>query len=75
GIGFVVDWFTDPVYYLDDRAVSLGLRGLNLIDTRSDLMNASRILDQAALDPYAFIRDGYIQRRRSLVYDGNPPEE
>ncbi|MGB5672037.1 MAG: MlaA family lipoprotein [Sedimenticolaceae bacterium] len=39
------------------------------------MMNASRILDQAALDPYAFIRDGYIQRRRSLVYDGNPPEE
>lgn len=75
GIGFVVDWFTDPVYYVDSRAVSWGLRGLNLVDTRSDLMNASRVLDQAALDPYAFIRDGYIQRRQSLVYDGNPPEE
>ena len=27
-----------------------------------------------ALDKYVFIRDGYLARRRSLVYDGDPPE-
>jgi phospholipid-binding lipoprotein MlaA len=26
-------------------------------------------------DPYAFIRDAYLQRRQYLVYDGDPPEE
>jgi len=75
GIGFVVDWFTDPIYYLDNPAVSWTLRGLDLVDTRADLLSASRVLETAALDPYSFIRDSYLQRRQSLVYDGNPPEE
>jgi phospholipid-binding lipoprotein MlaA len=25
------------------------------------------------MDKYAFLRDAYLQRRRSLIYDGNPP--
>jgi phospholipid-binding lipoprotein MlaA len=53
--------------------VRWSLKGLELIDTRADLLNATRVFDQAALDPYAFMRDAYLQRRRSLVYDGNPP--
>ncbi|MEK7769274.1 MAG: VacJ family lipoprotein, partial [Pseudomonadota bacterium] len=28
---------------------------------------------EAALDKYEFLRDAYLQRRRSLVFDGNPP--
>ena len=36
---------------------------------------AGQVVDQAALDPYSFIREGYLQRRRNQVYDGNPPEE
>ena len=75
GVGVVVDWFTDPVMLIDDNAIRWGLRGLDVVDTRADLLNASRVLEQAALDPYAFVRDAYIQRRRDLVYDGNPPEE
>ncbi len=74
-VGVVVDWFTDPLTYLEDDAVRWSLRGLDLVDTRSDLLNASRVVDQAALDPYAFVRDAYLQRRRSAVYDGNPPPE
>jgi phospholipid-binding lipoprotein MlaA len=33
------------------------------------------VVEQAAIDPYVFVRDAYLQRRRSLVYDGNPPRE
>jgi phospholipid-binding lipoprotein MlaA len=43
--------------------------------TRSELLDASSILDQAALDRYTFQRDAYLQRRRSLIYDGSPPRE
>jgi phospholipid-binding lipoprotein MlaA len=75
GIGFVVDWFTDPIYYLNDPVVSWSLRGLDLVDTRADLLSASRVVEMAALDPYSFIRDSFLQRRQSLVYDGNPPLE
>lgn len=75
GIGLVVDWFTDPLLYVDDNSVRHTLRGLDIVDTRADLLSASRVLEQAALDPYAFIRDAYLQRRENLVYDGNPPEQ
>ena len=33
------------------------------------------MLDEIALDKYTFVRDAYLARRRSLVYDGEPPEE
>jgi phospholipid-binding lipoprotein MlaA len=74
GVGLVADWFTDPLYYMNDDQWRFRLRALNIVDTRADLSSASRVVDEAALDPYAFIRDAYLQRRESLVYDGNPPE-
>ena len=52
-----------------------GLVTLRLIQTRADLLDASRILEEAALDKYVFQRDAYLQRRRSLVYDGHPPRQ
>jgi len=48
---------------------------LNLVDRRARLLDASKMLDQVALDPYTFTRDAFLQRRRSLVFDGNPPDE
>ncbi len=75
-VGLVVDWYTDPLrWILDDDTWRWRLRGLQLIDTRAGLLNASRVLEQAALDEYAFVRDAFLQRRQSLVYDGNPPDE
>lgn len=74
-VGLVGDYFTDPVTYVEGSDARLALQGLRLIDTRADLLNASRVLDEAALDPYAFVRDAYLQRRENLVHDGDPPTE
>jgi phospholipid-binding lipoprotein MlaA len=52
-----------------------GLWVLSVVDARAGLLQAGQLMDQAALDPYSFMRDGYLQRRRNQVYDGNPPEE
>jgi phospholipid-binding lipoprotein MlaA len=49
--------------------------GLRLTQTRADLLDASRILEEASLDKYVFQRDAYLQRRRSLIYDGRAPRE
>lgn len=68
-----VDWEVDPKLAISDKTVKWGLVGLNAVDTRAGLLRASRILDTAALDPYVFMRDAYLQRRKNLVYDGNPP--
>ena len=32
-------------------------------------------LGDDAYDPYAFVRDAYLQRRQYAVYDGDVPEE
>jgi len=48
---------------------------LKLVNLRSQLLQATDMLDQVALDPYTFTRDAFLQRRRSAVYDGNPPDE
>ncbi len=46
-----------------------------LIDKRAALLDASNLMEDAALDRYEFIRDGYLQRRQSQVYDGNVPRQ
>ena len=48
---------------------------LSVINTRTKLLNASKVLDDVALDKYILLRDAYLSRRRSQVYDGDPPEE
>lgn len=45
------------------------------IDDRSELLKATSMLEEVALDKYTFTRDAYFQRRRSAIYDGNPPDE
>ena len=48
---------------------------LQLLNTRVQLLNASRMLDDIALDKYLLLRDAYLARRKSLIYDGEPPED
>lgn len=45
------------------------------INRRAQLLDQEKILNEAAIDRYEFIRDTYLLRRKSLVYDGNPPRE
>ena len=73
--GLAVDIVTYPVYYVNDWAVRSALYGTDTISDRDQLLQAEKVLDRAALDQYQFVRDAYLQRRRSLVYDGNVPKD
>lgn len=75
GVGTALDLYTDPLNYVRPDEVEYSLWALRLTQTRADLLDASRILEEASLDKYTFQRDAYLQRRRSLVYDGRPPRE
>ena len=75
GIGLGLDMSTDPLGEVRPINVRNSLVVLRLTGVRADLLDASRILEQAALDRYVFQRDAYLQRRRNLVYDGRPPRE
>ena len=74
-VGWVGDIYTWPVTYIDDTRTRNQLIVARFISYRADLLGASNVLEAAALDPYIFVRDAYLQRRRNLVYDGKPPPE
>jgi phospholipid-binding lipoprotein MlaA len=74
-VGLVLDVAADPVANIDHVPTRNSALALRLIDTRADLLPADKVIEEAALDKYSYVRDGYLQRRRSLIYDGNAPRE
>ena len=71
--GLAVDFVTSPLYYWDaDAEVRWALFGLDVVNTRANLLGAEKFLDTAAMDRYTFLRDSYLQRREYLIRDGNP---
>jgi phospholipid-binding lipoprotein MlaA len=71
------DIFLSPIDLLYDKSVRVrnSTWALRLIHGRAALLEAEKVIQGAALDPYSLIRDGWLQRRRNAVYDGNPPED
>ncbi|HYD59737.1 MAG TPA: VacJ family lipoprotein [Noviherbaspirillum sp.] len=68
-----VDIQGDPwhhVYPVHTRNLGSVLRA---VDQRAVLLDASNLVEEAALDRYEFVRDAYLQRRQNRVYDGDPP--
>ncbi|MDD2919253.1 VacJ family lipoprotein [Rhodoferax sp.] len=60
---------------VNDVSTRNSLTALSLLNRRSRLLDASKMLDQVALDPYTFTRDAFLQRRLNDVYDGYPPDD
>ena len=75
GTGWAIRGYANPIGYIDDVPTRNVLWALNVIDLRASALQAESVVNQAALDPYTFIRRAYLQRRRYLVYDGQPPPE
>ena len=67
----------DPAWYwpiaLDNDRLYWSLWGLDKVNQRQLLIQSEKVLDEAALDRYSFIRDAWWQRRQNQVYDGSPP--
>lgn len=74
-VGLAVDVQTDPLRNYGELSLRDKAIGLRVIDDRAALLDAETVFDEAAIDRYNFLRDSYLQRRRSLVYDGDPPRE
>lgn len=73
--GWMVDAAADPVWRVDDVALRNSLVGVRFIDLRASLLPTDKVVEQAAFDKYNYIRDAYLQNRRSAVRDGNPEKE
>lgn len=75
GIGLLPYYLvTDPRLYNSDTTVNLTLLGVNAVDSRALLLTGSKLLE-LQLDPYAFLRETFNQRRVNLIFDGDPPLE
>lgn len=74
-IGMPVDLMASPETLVNVSLTRQSMTALHLVSTRAGALSATNLLDDIALDKYAFVRNAYLQRRRSLIYDGNPPEE
>jgi phospholipid-binding lipoprotein MlaA len=62
----------NPIYTLDDMGTRNQVIALDAFNRRVELLGAKDMLDAAALNPYEFTRDFYLERRASLVRDGRP---
>ena len=64
----------NPLTYISG-GILLPIQALRIISLRANLLDETRIRDEAAVDPYSFTREAYLQRREYLIYDGAPPTE
>ena len=68
--GLPVDIAADPWgYRVSSRTRNVGTV-VRVVDQRAVLLDATNLMEEAALDRYEFIRDGYLQQRKSKVFDG-----
>ena len=75
GLAFLVDTEVDPIWRIDDVSVRNTSVVIRFTGRRAELLDATSVLEQAALDKYGFVREAWLQRRRNLIYDGDPPRE
>jgi phospholipid-binding lipoprotein MlaA len=66
GVGLAVDTRFSPMIYAPDEA-RWPLFTVEFVSARSDMLGATNILEQAALDKYSFVRDAYTQQRRAAL--------
>ena len=73
-IGTVADFNFDPIGSVFEQGAGRNIvYGLIAIDRRKDLLDAQDTIEALSFDRYSGVRDAWLARRRSLVYDGEPP--
>jgi phospholipid-binding lipoprotein MlaA len=68
------DQYTYPVNYLEDDSTRYLIRAVDLVDLRASLLDLDAQIDRA-YDPYAFVRNAWLQRREYQVKDGNVEDQ
>lgn len=74
-VGLPIELQVAPQTWISTDSLRYSLTATSVINTRANLLGATGLLDDIALDKYVSVRNAYLQRRRNLVYDGDPPIE
>ncbi|MFQ5897342.1 MAG: VacJ family lipoprotein [Candidatus Methylomirabilia bacterium] len=67
GFGAVVDIFLNPLIYFAPFAATASIRATDTVNERSLNLELYEGVEEAALDLYTAVKDGYLQRRRSAI--------
>jgi phospholipid-binding lipoprotein MlaA len=68
GTGLAVDGlFIDPIGYVQNVRWRNRLYIGKIINTRAQLLDATNLMDDASIDPYAFQRDSWLQMRNAQI--------
>jgi phospholipid-binding lipoprotein MlaA len=63
----------NPFRALADPGARNAITATRLVDARSRVLGSDRLFNEISIDRYLFIRDAYLQRRESQIWDGDPP--
>jgi len=74
-VSLTMDFNGNPTHRVKPASARYELMGLNLVSKRAQYLGLGDELNDLALDRYSFLRDVYLQKRLSDVWDGNPPED
>ena len=80
-VGLLGDALLNPLTYVSvfggtaANAATSGSTILDVTDTRSDLMSTEKMLNEASVDRYDFMKQSYKQHREYLIHDGDPPSD
>ena len=75
GTGRYIDSFASVISNTRDVPARNSAWAAEGVNTRAGLLEQEKVLDEAIIDRYSFLRDAYLMRRQSLVYDGDPPRQ
>jgi len=75
GTGSILRLVWSPTNEIPNIPVRNVVYGLVTVNEAPGAVEAWKLVDQASLDPYTFVRRAYLQRRQYLVYDGKPPPD
>lgn len=64
-----VDFLANPIGYITHVPLRNSLQGYKMLNTRSNLLEATDTLEESALDPYVMVRDAWLQRRLAQIKD------
>jgi phospholipid-binding lipoprotein MlaA len=74
-LGLAGDVAANPINWITPVAWPYTVNALRFVDKRANLLSASRIFNEAAVDRYEFIRNAYFQDRDYKIHDGAPPPD
>ena len=71
--GLYMDSLVSPSLNINPARTRNEIFMFNFVRVRANLLADESLINEAALDPYSFMRDAYLSHRKTLVYDGHPP--